>query len=178
MVQDNNGFLWFGTARGLFKYNGFQYTAYYSYAPDSNSISSDMVECLAADKQGYIWIGHEHIVPGLDQMEPLTGICTHFHHNKKDIYSLASDSVIAIMQDHDGAIWVGTKNGQDRLDTKTRRFYHYPHKENDPASLSCNQPGDIYKDEEGTLWVGTGNASINQRKEGGLNSRPIKSIRK
>ena len=171
MAQDNQGYLWLATTNGLYKYDGNQYTAYHNQALNPNSISNDYLECIAADKQGYIWIGYYHNTSGLDRLDPSTGICTHFHHNENDVYSLASDSVNVIIQDHEGTIWVGTVNGLDRFDTKTNRFYHYQHKENNPASLSFNQVRAIYEDKEGTLWVGTGNTWLteNPRKGGGLN---------
>jgi ligand-binding sensor domain-containing protein/signal transduction histidine kinase len=171
MAQDSRGFLWLGTVTGLFKYDGFQYTAYHNQPANPNSMSSDEVECLATDKQGYIWMGHFHNTSGLDRLDPSTGIFTHFHHMNNDVFSLSSDTTTAIMQDHEGTIWVGTMKGLDRYDSKTNRFYHYQHNENDPASLSSNQVRTIYEDKQGTLWVGTGSPFLeeNRRKEGGLN---------
>ena len=171
MAQDNSGFLWLGTNNGLVKFDGYQYTSYISQASNPNSISNNQVECVAADKQGYIWIGHYHSSSGLERLDPSTGIFKNFQHQENDIYSLSSDTVNAILEDHEGIIWVGTINGLNRFDPKTNRFYHYTHKENDPSSLSCNQVRTIYEDTEGTLWVGTGNPFVgeNPGKEGGLN---------
>jgi ligand-binding sensor domain-containing protein/signal transduction histidine kinase len=171
LVQDQRGFLWIGTTNGLFKYDGSQYTAYHNQASNLNSLSDDVIECVAADQQGYIWIGCLQNTSGLDRLDPTTGIFSHFRHNENDAYSISSDTVYAILQDHEGTIWVGTGNGLDRYDSKTNRFYHYQHKENDPSSLSFNQVRAIYEDKEGVLWVGAGSAwpEENIRKEGGLN---------
>jgi ligand-binding sensor domain-containing protein len=172
MAQDINGYLWIATqGNGLFKYDGDQYTNYRNKPADSNSISSNVVECIATDRDGYIWLGYYHHSSGLDRLDPATGICTHFHHHANDTFSLASDTLNAIMQDHEGTIWLGTVRGLDKYDSKTNRFYHYRHMENDPASLSSNQVRIIYEDKKGTIWVGTGNCWVNEnpRKEGGLN---------
>ena len=171
LVQDNLGFLWIGTSDGIFKYDGIQYTDYHSQPTKPNSMLGDWVECMAADKQGYIWVGYYHNTLGLDRLDPARGIWNHFHHKENDIYSIASDSVSAIMQDHEGIVWVGTKNGLDRFDSKTNRFYHYQHAEKDSSSLSYNQVRAIYEDKAGVIWVGTGSPwpSENQRNEGGLN---------
>ena len=134
-------------------------------------MSGDWVECLAADKQGHIWVRYYHNTSGLDRLDPVTGIWNHFHHKENDIYSIASDSVLAIIQDHEGIIWIGTTKGLDRFDSRTNRFYHYQHSEKNPASLSSNQVRAIYEDKEGVIWVGTGTPwiSVNKKKEGGLN---------
>jgi ligand-binding sensor domain-containing protein/signal transduction histidine kinase len=171
LAQDQRGLLWIGTTNGLFKFDGSQYTAYHNQPSNHNSISDDVIECIAADQQGYIWIGCLQNASGLDRLDPSTGIFSHFHHHENDAYSVSSDTVYAILQDHEGTIWVGTENGLDRFDSKTNRFYHYQYKENDPASLSFNQVRAIYEDKEGVLWVGTGSPwpAENIRKEGGLN---------
>jgi ligand-binding sensor domain-containing protein len=171
LAQDQKGLLWIGTTNGLFKFDGSQYTAYHNQPSNFNSISDDVVECIAADQQGYIWVGHHHNTSGLDRLDPSTGIFSHFRHNENDAYSISSDTVSAILQDHEGTIWIGTENGLDRFDSKTNRFYHYRHKENDLASLSFNQVRSIYEDKEGVLWVGAGSPwpRENIRKEGGLN---------
>ena len=172
-TQDKQGFLWIGTGYGLFKYDGFKFTAYYSQASNPNSLTSDWIQCVLADKEGYIWIGHggNSYHSALDRFNPSTGIFTHFRHLESDPFSPSSDTVFTMMQDHEGTIWLGTSTGLDRFDSRTNRFYHYQHKENDPASLSCNSVNSIYEDKEGTLWVGTGSdwIAINPRKEGGLN---------
>jgi signal transduction histidine kinase/ligand-binding sensor domain-containing protein len=172
MAQDNNGFLWLGTAAdGLIKYNGYQYTVFSHQESNPNTISNDRVECVMADKEGNIWIGHYHNTSGLDRLDPSTGIFTHFHHSANDPFSLASDTINAILQDHEGTVWLGTLQGLDRYDSKTNKFYHYHHNENDPGSLSSNQVRVIYEDKKGTIWVGTGNTFVSEniRKEGGLN---------
>ncbi len=171
ITQDNSGFLWFGTGSGLYKYDGFQYTVYHYQPTKPSGLSSDAIECVMADRQGYIWIGHYHNSSGIERLDPSTGIFTHYEHREDDIHSLSSDSVTTIMQDREGTIWIGTQIGLNRFDALNNRFDQYHHKENDPASLSSDQIRPIYEDKQGTLWVGTGDPwdISNGRKEGGLN---------
>ena len=49
LVEDNDGYIWAGTSRGLNRYNGSTYT-YYFYAPDG--LSSDNITTLAPDTEG------------------------------------------------------------------------------------------------------------------------------
>src|SRR5450432_1507915 len=170
ITQDGGGFLWLGTAFGLYKYDGYQYTGYHYLPGKPNGLASERIEAVMADKEGFIWIGHYNS-SGLERLAPSTGIFTLYTHRGNDIHSLSSDSVTAIMQDREGIIWVGTEIGLCRFDAVNNRFDQYYHKENDPTSLSSDQIRAIYEDKQGTLWIGTGNPwdTMNNGKEGGLN---------
>ncbi len=120
ITQDSDGFLWLATQNGLYKYDGYQYTTYINQSLNSNSPASNYIECVAADKAGYIWLATRGV--GIDRLDPSTGVFTHFPHNNKP-GSLISDTVNVIMQDHEGIIWIGTMNGLDRFDNKTNSFF-------------------------------------------------------
>jgi ligand-binding sensor domain-containing protein/signal transduction histidine kinase len=170
MTQDQQGYLWLATANGLYKYDGYQYTSYLSQPLNPNSLESNYIECIAAAKDGSIWIGHNP-VPGLERLDPQTGIFTHFHHLENDPSSIACDTVAAILQDHEGTIWIGTRHGLDKYDGKTNKFIHYGHIPNDRSSLSYDGVRVIYEDKQGTIWVGTGVPFYSETagNEGGLN---------
>ena len=169
ITQDQQGFLWLATGNGLYKYDGYQYTAYLSQPLNPNALESNYIECVTAAKDGSIWIGHYgNNGKGAERLDPATGIFTHYHHSSNDPSSIASDSVSVIMQDHEGTIWIGTNNGLDRFDSKTNTFTHYKHNPDDSSSLSSDGVRAVYEDKEGTIWVGTGNAfrKLREMKEG------------
>jgi ligand-binding sensor domain-containing protein len=47
--QDNRGFIWVGTTRGLHRYNGIQFDIY-SYSSDSTSISHNYINVIYEDE--------------------------------------------------------------------------------------------------------------------------------
>jgi signal transduction histidine kinase/ligand-binding sensor domain-containing protein len=169
MTQDVQGYLWLATATGLYKYDGFQYTAYNNQTLNPNSPADNYIEWITTDKAGNLWLAPRST--GLDRLDPLTDVFTHFRHKNNDPGSLINDTVSVIMEDHKGIVWVGTFGGLDRLDRKTNTFFHYEHRVNDPLSLSCNKVRVIYEDKQGTIWVGTGDSFFgdNPGNEGGLN---------
>jgi len=59
MLQDRQGFMWFGTGDGLNKYDGYSFTVYKHEAADSTSISADWVLSLYEDRSGTLWIAPE-----------------------------------------------------------------------------------------------------------------------
>src|SRR5882672_4857762 len=171
MTQDAQGFLWLSTQRGLFKYDGDSYEAYHHELLNQNSPAQEVIECLTADSAGFIWIAPQWL--GLDRLDPVSHVFTHFRHDPNDAASLGNDSVTALLTDHEGTLWIGTYQGVDRLDRNSTKFVHYRHDLNDPSSLSFNAVRSLYEDKQGTIWVGTGSV-FNQgdsrfKSAGGLN---------
>ena len=56
IAQDPQGFLWFSTENGLYKYDGYQYSAYHYEPLNPNSPAADNIWNILADKSGYIWL--------------------------------------------------------------------------------------------------------------------------
>jgi ligand-binding sensor domain-containing protein len=170
ITQDKDGYMWFATTGGLYKYDGYRFKVYVNDPSDSNSLSATHLETVYADREGMIWIALW--IGGLDGLDPATGKFTHFKHDPKDPGSLSDVKVRAILKDHEGVLWVGTHGGLDRFDRKTGKFQHYTHDPNDPQSLSSNTVRALYEDREGTLWVGTGSVFPDEggrTDDGGLN---------
>jgi signal transduction histidine kinase/ligand-binding sensor domain-containing protein len=168
MTQDAQGFLWLATDNGIYKYDGYQYSSYRHEPLNPNSPGPNKIEFITYDKTGYIWFSPYG--SGLDRLDPVTGVFTHFHHNNNDPGSLSSDTVHIILQDHDGTLWIGTTGGLDKFDSKTNKFIHYKYSAKDPSSLTCNMVRAIYEDKQGTIWIGTGSTFLGESQcSGGLN---------
>ncbi|HEY4048640.1 MAG TPA: two-component regulator propeller domain-containing protein [Acidobacteriaceae bacterium] len=152
MLQDHQGFMWFGTFNGLNRYDGYRFKSYKPEPNNSNSIGGVRIYSLFQDRSGALWIGVEQ---ELDRFDPVKQTFTHFHSNPNDPAS-PSGYVEHITQDSDGMLWLATRNGLDRLDPDTGRFTHYRHDPNDPQSLSSSDVRFVLEDRQGTLWVATG----------------------
>ena len=168
IMQDNHGFIWLSdqTNRCIVRYDGNTMTRYQNDPKNPNSLGGYYPECIAADKEGNIWIGFYGM--GLDKFNPETKIFTHYRRNLKNPNGIGSDTISCIKTDHLGNIWIGTNEGIELVDTKTGSFKHYRHNEKDAGSLSYNLVRTIYEDHAGELWVGTG-LSFNRDSNGGLN---------
>src|SRR5689334_12104139 len=169
IAQDKNGYMWFATQGGLFRYDGYRFKTYRHDPADSTSLAATHLETVYSDSKGMIWVATW--TNGLDRLDPVTGRFTHFRHTG-DPGSLNDNIVRAIIEDHEGVFWIGTHRVLDRYEPRTKKFQHYQHDESDSTSLSCDRVRTIYEDKEGTLWIGTG--SIFEQEggktdEGGLN---------
>ena len=151
ILQDDQGFMWFGTYNGLNRYDGYNFKVYKPEANNPNSLGGVFITVLFKDRSGVLWIGVDQ---GLDRFDPVTQMFTHFRSNPNDPASLGGH-LEHMTQDSDGVLWLATRNGLERLDPISRRFTHYRNDPNNPRSLSSNDVRFVLEDKQGTLWVAT-----------------------
>jgi ligand-binding sensor domain-containing protein/signal transduction histidine kinase len=175
MTQDAQGFMWMATQFGLYKYDGYQYTAFHPDPSNPNSLLSNHIECIAASRDGAIWIGFYKSAMGVQRFDPTTNTFTRYRHLDNDPNSLSDNNVSVIMEDSQGNIWFGTNGGLNELIAKENRFVRFTHKANEGNSLSYDHVRSVYEDKQGTIWVGTGNAWEDPKNEGGLNKLDLSS---
>ena len=59
IVQDNEGFLWFGTQYGLDRYDGYNFKVFVHDPARENSLSCAFVNSLLKDHDGTLWAATE-----------------------------------------------------------------------------------------------------------------------
>jgi len=161
IVQDNKGFLWFGTYNGLNRYDGYKLTLYETIEGDTTSISGNKIHAICKDDEGNLWIGTWD--SGLNKFDPITEKFTRYLHKADNLSSISSNNIISLCCDKSGNIWVGTDNGGlNRFDTKNNKFFCFKNNPNDPSSLSGNAIYSIFEDRNGTLWIGTSIGGLNK----------------
>ena len=57
ILQDQQGFMWFGTLEGLNRFDGYEFTVYRHSDKDSTSLSNDFAGSVIEDHEGTIWVG-------------------------------------------------------------------------------------------------------------------------
>jgi signal transduction histidine kinase/ligand-binding sensor domain-containing protein/DNA-binding response OmpR family regulator len=153
ILQDSRGFMWFGTRDGLNRYDGYKFTVYRNNAQDDHSLVNNIVNDIAEDKNGTLWIATWG--GGIARFNRNTEQFTQFKHNTNDSSSIASDLVNCIFIDKTGSIWIGTEDGGlDRFDEATNKFVHYRRR---PFNIKgwSNSIKEIFEDSHGMLWLGT-----------------------
>ncbi|MBN1304238.1 MAG: GAF domain-containing protein [Anaerolineales bacterium] len=188
ILQDSNGFMWFGTEDGLNRYNGYEFQVFKPDQDDPNSPSDRWITTLYEDQRGNIWIGTR--LGGLNKYDPQSGQFSHYRHETGNPHSLSHNNVQAIYGEPSGILWIGTSNGLDFFDPSIEKFLHYKHDPDNPASLSSNNVTAISGDDRGFLWIGTQDGGLNRfglttgiitrylSEPGKLCSNNISSIRK
>jgi len=156
ILQDRQGYMWFGTNTGLIRFDGYETKVYSPINEESkNYLISEIITCLFEDRDGILWIGSEN--GGLTSYNPKNGRFELYINNPGNPGSLADNIVITIYQDKHGSLWVGTNNGLDQMNPGTREFIHYRNNPKDPYSISSNIISAIIEDSQKRLWIGTDN---------------------
>jgi signal transduction histidine kinase/ligand-binding sensor domain-containing protein/CheY-like chemotaxis protein len=152
VVQDQRGFMWFGTKDGLNRYDGHSFVIFRHDPLDPASISDSDITALFEDREGRLWAGTRN------------GGLNRFDRDREEFrrYDIGLEvSVSAIAQDTAGDLWIGTdgagllrlpRGEVDRADAKWERFIHNAA---DPASLGDDRVHAVLVDRQRTLWVGT-----------------------
>nr|WP_314896057.1 two-component regulator propeller domain-containing protein [uncultured Flavobacterium sp.] len=160
IIQDKDGFMWFGTMDGLNKFDGNKFVIYRNNRKDPNSISHNYIRKLILDEKGRLWIGSQG--GGLSRYDSEKNIFINYKHNDSNPNSISHNTVNAVVEDAKGNFWVGTFAGLDYFDIKTQKFTHYRNNPADPKSLSNNEIRSLLVDRKGNLWVGTVGGGLNR----------------
>ena len=152
IVQDDSGFMWFGTQYGLNRYDGYDFKVYVHDPARKGSLSCAFVQSLFKDRSGTLWVGCDQF---LDRFDQVTETFTHYR-----IGSEGSDglpvTVFDISQDHSGVLWLATGKGLYGLDPTTGRITHYGHNPLNPFSLSSDDVKSTGEDSHQRFWVADG----------------------
>ena len=176
MIQDNEGYMWFGTANGLNKYDGYNFQIFTNNPYDTNSISDNSITSLFEDKNGTLWIG---TIKGiLNRYNRSTNSFSRFYtRNIKTLTSRENEyyeyplifsrndnnSITTIAEDNNNNLWLGTwGNGILIFNKKTKTNSQHYHKPKNPNSLSYNRIMRILIDKVGSIWIGTFGGGLNK----------------
>jgi len=158
ILQDNKGFMWFGTQDGLNKYDGYKFTHYRHEPNNPNSLAGNFITFIYEDKAENLWIGINDA--GIAKYNRQQDNFTHYRHDPKNPNSLSSDGVLSIYEDKTGSLWITTYDaGLNRFDHE--QFTHYRHDPNNSNSLSSDALWRIQADATGILWIGTDSSGLN-----------------
>lgn len=160
IVQDQQGFLWFGTEDGLNKYDGYEFTVYKPDPADAHSLPGRFIQTLHVDRQGQLWIGVG--IEGLCRYNANTDKFERFKDDPLDPESLAGKLVCAILEDGNGELWIGTSDGLYRYNRARDDFVIYRHDPHDTSSISRDFVTAICEDRKGNLWIGTSEGGLNR----------------
>ncbi|MFH1120234.1 MAG: two-component regulator propeller domain-containing protein [Bacteroidota bacterium] len=137
VLQDNNGLVWIGSNRGLFVYDGFDFSE--AGLPDSLNLQD--VTSLAIDHSGRIWAGFGNgsiafgRESGFIRFGPAEG--------------LPVVPVTALLFEPDGTLWIATY-GEGLYYNKGNRLFNI----NTDDGLGDNYVYTLARLSDGTIWAG------------------------
>ncbi len=117
--------------------NGTLYTA--------DKLSSSMIDYVAQDSYGYIWVATLY---GLNRFDGYHFI--HYFTDKNDSTTLPDNDVTRLLVDSKHRLWIGSSHGLSRFDYERSIFVRYPFPDGNTPRVGC-----LLEDSEGNIIVGT-----------------------
>jgi len=137
VAQDSYGFIWIGTANGLARYDGYQFTVFKKEviaALPNNKVSSLLID------GDTLWVG------------TWKGLCKiNVRSFEISTVDLGKNMVVrTLYKDRKGAVWIGTATGLIRYENRVITEYN-----TNNSNISHNMIRILHEDQVGNLWVGT-----------------------
>ena len=177
IFQDSEGYMWFGTANGLNKYDGYNFKIFTNTPFDTTSISDNSITSLFEDKEGKIWIGtikgilnrYNRSTNSFTRLNtrniksPLTSRENEYYEYPIIFSRNDNNSITTIAEDNNNNLWLGTwGKGILIYNKKTKTIRQYFHNPENPHSLSYNRIMRILIDRKGNIWIGTFGGGLNK----------------
>jgi ligand-binding sensor domain-containing protein/signal transduction histidine kinase len=137
MLEDSHGVLWFGTSRGISRYDrqGFK------HFPKVKDATLGSVRAILEDSDGNLWFGTQN------------GVCRYAIQNLTQFTEedgLAENSIEAAFVDNEGDIWFGTaRKGVSRYDGEAFQ------NSNQQDGIVDDRIRSMLQDSKGNIWIGT-----------------------
>jgi ligand-binding sensor domain-containing protein len=173
IVRDSRGFLWFCTADGLSRFDGYTFT---NYGMDQGLPHSNVNDLLETRKGEY-WIATDG---GLVHLNPKGRPSNRVVYVNDEQASASMFSVIepqandrvagavtVLLEDRNGGIWCGTRNGLFRIEQESGRASLHPVEIGLPEQYS-EQPSiaALLEDKTDSLWIATPNGLYRRWSDG------------
>ncbi|TKG95495.1 hybrid sensor histidine kinase/response regulator [Puteibacter caeruleilacunae] len=151
IIQDDYGFMWFGTRGGLNRYDGYQFKQYKPSRSQTQGLHSPSVERLYKAGSGDIYIG--------------TKSSGYTVYSKKldnfllpnPIKTLENKRIVSFFEDKDSSVWIGSwENGIYTLSQEDSVAHYF-------GKRRINQ---ILQAADGTLWFAASDGLVSRKVDG------------
>ncbi len=144
--RDSHGFLWFCTAEGLSRFDGYSFT---NYSVDQG-LPDRFVTAFLETRKGDYWVGTSR---GVAHFNPKPGKNESYFTVYSPAHPEAAQHVNDLFQDRSDAIWVATNDGLYQLIESSGKWEF---RRLEAGGAAGTQFDSIKEDQEGNLWAAVG----------------------
>lgn len=143
VLKDDQGFMWFGTAAGLNRFDGRKFEVFRPVPGDNNSLPGLRITGLSKDRKGRIWISTTR---GLCWYDPSLRI---FQRLDNPLVSAEAEGLFLseVAFDNYGIGWLIAGRRLIRLDPEARSIIPFP------LPFQREMEGMVFVDSAGNYWV-------------------------
>ncbi len=116
-IQDQRGFMWFGTRLGLNCYNGLKFRTFYPILDDESSLLNSEISVIREASDGTIWIG---TAKGLCSFDYKSETFTRYNDLNNSV------GILDIAVEDSSIVWFNTGEGLYRFQTSSKKVSKYP----------------------------------------------------
>ncbi len=145
ILQDQVGFMWFGTADGLNRFDGYSMKTYRKNAAAKTSLPSDYVSDIAQDHAHNLWVATNS---GLAKYNPRLDVF-------EKVAELDTRKVVALFVDKRGNLWVGGDRTLSVFYHTTQKWEHLSHLFPESDFL-----GTIAQTQDDDYWIGSNGEGV------------------
>ncbi|MEW2921635.1 two-component regulator propeller domain-containing protein [Muricauda sp. ANG21] len=139
-LQDERGFLWFGTKDGLNRFDGYSFKIFQYDANNPKSLGSNFIECLHEYK-GKLWVGTDSGLFSYDER----------HESFEAIDASMGLPILDIDHDDEGNLWFISGQSLVKYEVESQKSTRYDAEKH-------FQVEDITRDIDGNIWAAHDNS--------------------
>lgn len=156
MIQDQDGYIWLGTQKGLARFDGYQFKVFKHEPENPNSIAGNYIRTIWQTPDAKLWVGTFY--NGLSIIDLSTGKITNVAmQSESNNHSLSDNQVRALYGDEQGNVYIGTNNGLDYYNASTKEFAQIDVINGCETTYADKKARSLFIDSTHSLWLGTNN---------------------
>ena len=146
IAQDNQGFMWFGGANGLARYDGYEVIIFRHDDKNPHSISHSYINRIVLARDGNMWIATRNGINLFD---------AHQHRFKHFAVSpdASTNDVTWLHEDRKGKIWLGTRGGFFQFDRTNFTAKKIEDTSLKKSAETSQVVWSVVDDHEGNIWI-------------------------
>lgn len=152
ILKDSRGFMWFGTANGLNRFDGTRMKSYYSEERDTASLTNNYISGIYEGPEENLWIKNS-----LGLFNVFIADKEIFERKTSRLstkYGLLSENVKMVMKDHEGKFWFAhQEKGISIYDPQTFQSRYLIPDSTNPGALGEKNISSIAQSPKGDFWI-------------------------
>lgn len=154
ILQDNDGFMWFGGGATLIRYDGYEFREIFISIDDKpdEKIPVNFSRALFEDSHHKLWVGSR---AGLLRYDPITERLIQIKDDPSQTIKISKSSILRIAELHTGEIIVASASGLFVVDPTTDKYTVITHDPQKKNGISGSEVASIYVENDDTFWLGT-----------------------